>query len=539
MLHLLTAVPEGVWGRYLDVARRRAPSPPLQPTSLAEQILPASPDESHAHATRTAFLLALALAAKPQPTPAWGIQHAGPRIVALAHALIANASVIGIPPAPLGLLRTIRSEVNAIALATHNQSHVPSALDIIGSIFDAVQRGDRDTAATMVTRHWHWLTTDARMRLAMAGLGPFPTTLSPQEAGELLAAGWWEPQWAACVDQCSDQDLTLLARAMAAHPQMWTDERVQRVARDHTAAATLWRDCSALRTHPDLMVAIVDPRHSDILRDVLFRQPEWHTHPLLIEAATRHPTTAESLLIMFPDLRTQTALLDAVACNPYSAYQVLLRCAELHTHPDLLDAVMRSPQAPQMITTILSTYPDLCRRTDLIDIIARDPHAAADALARCPDVRDRQVLIESAARSPKAAAVVLVNVPEFRDQRVWWETVTQDTNAFLWVLSANQSIYRTPFVLAMLRESATFRRLVNAAGMHPVWWHALSPDERVAWAEQQGVDPSVVDWLTARATSDPISWTRKDVALIRRHAVLRPLLRWAVTPPPTRKRKRS
>lgn len=161
MLHLLTAVPEGVWGRYLDVARRHAPSPPPQPTPLAEQLLPATPDESHAHATRTAFLLALALAARPRPTPAWELRHAGPRIVALAHALIANASVLCIPPAPEGLLWTIRSEVNAIARATHNQSDIPSALDTIGSILNAVQRGDRDTAATMVTKYcWK---TDARM----------------------------------------------------------------------------------------------------------------------------------------------------------------------------------------------------------------------------------------------------------------------------------------------------------------------------------------------------------------------------------------
>lgn len=355
----------------------------------------------------------------------------------------------------------------------------------------------------------------------------------------MLAAGWWDPQWAARADQCSDQDLTLLARAMAAHPQMRTAERVQRVARDHTAAATLWRDCSALRTHPDLMAAIVDPRHLNILQNVLFWQPEWHTHPLLIEAAAHHPSTAESLLIMFPDLRTQTALLDAVARDPWSAYQVLLRCAELHTHPSLLDAVMQSPHAPQMFTTILSTYPDLCLRTNLIDIIARDPFAAADALARCPDLRDRHVLIERAVRSPRAAAIVLANVPEFRDQRVWWETVTQDANAFLWLLTDNPSFYRHPCVLAMLREPATFRRLANAAGVHPVWWHALPPDERVAWAEQQGVNPSVVDWLNARATSDSAPWTHKDVVLIRRHAVLRPLLRWAVTTATTRKRKRS
>lgn len=64
----------------------------------------------------------------------------------------------------------------------------------------------------------------------MAGVLPLPTEPSPQEAGELLAAGWWDERWVQSVDQCFESDLIILARAMAAHPAFWSKERVDRVA---------------------------------------------------------------------------------------------------------------------------------------------------------------------------------------------------------------------------------------------------------------------------------------------------------------------
>lgn len=480
-LHVLTGIPHAKIASFVDTTvHARLPSPMTLVDDIAQHLFPASTNDAHDTTGHTILAQTILLAVRQSMNDSSFLSRFKPRLVALAHVILAHPASFGIPPVAPALIQRIRHDVACLPDPKPLPDPLPTEDDDLVQALIAARRHGA-TIPTDVLQRLTEASPTVRGRLILAGILPFPRHPDPWCAGVLLGSGYWDEAWV----KIAEQDVFALAWAMEAYPHLHTEARVRSIA--------------------------------------------------------QHPESARHLLLRYPALLRYESIIQACSQWPTLAREVLTTHANLPAPSHLIHAVARDPQ---MARDVLIARPDLRTRQSLLRAVARDFQSARDVLIHCPDLRTNGSLLHAVSFDSVTVRDVLLACREVRDDPLFWACLARDPRVLAPALQSDPSLLRHPMLLAMLRgaidpwsptplslpsPSERISHLIACVGPHPVLWSQLSEAERLAWIHTHKVPVRAVQWLNtlaARAEREPFVWYAADAVAARRFRSTRTLLSW-------------